>query len=103
MAVNRKIKLAIVGTTGLPACYGGFETLTHHLVNQLNDEYRITVYCSSKFYPPAKRIKFYNGARLKYFNLNANGYQSIPYDFISLFHALLLVRQLFYSAFPVPY
>lgn len=89
MAFNRKIKLAIVGTTGLPACYGGFETLTHHLVNCLNDEYQITVYCSNKFYPPVKRIKFFNGARLKYFSLNANGYQSIPYDFISLIHALL--------------
>lgn len=89
MASTRKIKLAIAGTTGLPACYGGFETLAHHLVNQLNDEYDITVYCSSKFYPPSKRISMFNGARLKYFNLNANGYQSIPYDFISLFHALL--------------
>lgn len=89
MAVDRKIRLAIVGTTGLPACYGGFETLAHHLVNNLNDEYQITVYCSSKFYPPSKRMKFYNGARLKFINLNANGYQSIPYDFFSLIHALL--------------
>jgi glycosyltransferase involved in cell wall biosynthesis len=88
MAHDRKIKLAIVGTTGLPACYGGFETLAHHLVDQLRDEYEIIVYCSSKFYPPSKRIKFFNGARLKYFNLNANGYQSIPYDFLSLLHAL---------------
>ncbi len=89
MAFDRKIKLAIVGTTGIPACYGGFETLAHHLVNQLRDEYSITVYCSSKFYPASKRIRFYNGARLKYFPLNANGYQSIPYDFISLIHALI--------------
>jgi glycosyltransferase involved in cell wall biosynthesis len=89
MAFDRKIKLAIVGTTGLPACYGGFETLAHQLVNELKDEYQITVYCSSKFYPPAKRVKSFNGARLKYFPLNANGYQSIPYDFLSLFHALI--------------
>ena len=89
MAHHRKIKLAIAGTTGLPACYGGFETLAHHLVEQLNDEYDITVYCSSKFYPSSRRKNNYNGARLKYINLNANGYQSIPYDFISLFHALI--------------
>ncbi len=89
MAHHRKIKLAIAGTTGLPACYGGFETLAHHLVEKLIDEYDITVYCSSKFYPAARRKNNYNGARLKYINLNANGYQSIPYDFISLFHALI--------------
>lgn len=89
MANDRKIKLAIAGTTGLPSCYGGFETLAHHLVNHLKDEYEITVYCSTKFYPPSKRSKTYNGARLKYINLNANGYQSIPYDFLSLLHALI--------------
>jgi len=89
MAHDRKIKLAIVGITGLPSCYGGFETLAHHLVDHMKDEYEIMVYCSSKFYPPNRRVKFFNGARLKYINLNANGYQSIPYDFISLIHALI--------------
>lgn len=43
-----KTKVAIIGTVGLPAKYGGFETLTAHLVEELADTYDFTVYCSSK-------------------------------------------------------
>lgn len=32
-----KTKVAIIGTVGLPARYGGFETLTEHLVEELSD------------------------------------------------------------------
>jgi len=78
-------KIAIVGTVGLPACYGGFETLVENLVEEdCNKD--ITVYCSSKSYD--KKIKMYKGARLVYIPLKANGPQSIIYDIISLLHAL---------------
>ena len=46
MGKNKKI--AIIGTVGLPANYGGFETLTDHLVTNLSEQLDITVYCSSK-------------------------------------------------------
>jgi glycosyltransferase involved in cell wall biosynthesis len=81
-------KLAIIGTVGLPAKYGGFETLAAHLVNQLNQTLDITVYCSKKKYTKAERVSSYNGAKLRYVNLDANGIQSIPYDTISIIHAL---------------
>ena len=42
-----KTKVAIIGTAGVPARYGGFETLAHHLVDQLHNDYDLTVYCSS--------------------------------------------------------
>ncbi|MFT4762031.1 MAG: hypothetical protein ACI9LN_004014, partial [Saprospiraceae bacterium] len=29
-------KLAVIGTVGVPAKYGGFETLAHYLVKNLN-------------------------------------------------------------------
>ncbi len=83
----KKNKLAIIGTVGLPARYGGFESLVEELVKYLNDDFEITVYCSGKFYPKAERQESYNGATLKYIPLNANGFQSIPYDIISIFHA----------------
>ena len=41
-------KLAIIGTVGLPAKYGGFETLAQQLVLQLNKQFDMTVYCSGK-------------------------------------------------------
>lgn len=82
-------KLAIIGTVGLPAEYGGFETLVDQLVIHLKDEFEITVYCSGKFYPKKKRKKTYNGAKLIYLPFNANGIQSIPYDICSIFHAVI--------------
>lgn len=86
--MNTKKRIAVIGTVGLPANYGGFETLTAHLVNHLSDRYDFTVYCSGKRYPVQERLTTYQGARLKYLPLNANGIQSIIYDTISIFHAL---------------
>lgn len=86
--MNTKKKLAIIGTVGLPAKYGGFETLADHLVTHLSKDHDITVYCSKKKYTEEERISEYKGAKLKYINLDANGVQSIPYDTISILHAL---------------
>ena len=79
-------EVAIVGTVGLPASYGGFETLTDFLTKHLDNHFDFTVYCSSKNYPtkPAK----HNGVQLYYIPLNANGAQSILYDMWSMIHAL---------------
>lgn len=81
-------KVAIIGTVGLPANYGGFETLTNHIVENLNSKYDFTVYCSSKKYNKKEQTKNYKGAKLKYIPLNANGMQSIFYDAISIIHAM---------------
>ena len=83
--MNKK-KVAIVGAVGLPANYGGWETLVDNLTLQLQDRFDITVFCSSKRYN--KKLKEFNGAKLKYINLNANGIQSIPYDCISIYQSL---------------
>jgi glycosyltransferase involved in cell wall biosynthesis len=85
---KEKIKVAIIGSVGIPAKYGGFETLTEHLVDNLNNEYDLTVYCSGKKYTKDSRPKTYNNAKLTYIPLQANGVQSIPYDTISIIHAL---------------
>lgn len=86
----KKTRVAIIGTTGLPARYGGFETLAHHLTRLLSSDYEMTVYCSSKYFAKKHdRPTTFNGARLVYLPFNANGYQSIIYDIISLFHALI--------------
>ncbi|SDL78105.1 DUF1972 domain-containing protein [Chryseobacterium taihuense] len=83
-----KTKVAIIGTVGLPAKYGGFETLTAHLVEELSDTYDFTVYCSSKKYGKEERMESWKGAKLEYLPLDANGIQSIAYDTWSIFHAL---------------
>ncbi|MCU6664559.1 hypothetical protein D3C75_222890 [compost metagenome] len=78
-------KISIVGIAGIPACYGGFETLVENLTQYSSGRVSYTVFCSGKIY--AERLKEHNGANLKYINLHANGMQSIPYDIISLFQS----------------
>lgn len=78
--------LAIVGTVGVPGRYGGFETLADQLTQRLHEDLRVLVCCTStgRTIPlPAN----YLGATLRYFRWEANGWQSIPYDFVSLWYA----------------
>src|SRR5258708_15986728 len=78
-------KIAIIGTVGVPANYGGFETLAENLVryhDAASLKNPLTVYCSSKSYP--SRASTYLSARLKYVPLDANGAQSILYNICSL-------------------
>ncbi len=88
METKKKTKLAIIGSVGVPAAYGGFETLTEHLVDNLNTEFDLTVYCSGKKYKKEQRQKFYKNARLRYIPLEANGIMSVLYDTISIIHSL---------------
>lgn len=83
--MNKK-KISIIGTVGIPARYGGFETLTEYLTKDLNSNYDITIFCSSKAYNTL--LKTHNNCNLEYINLHANGIQSIPYDIFSLFKSL---------------
>ncbi|OQX82123.1 MAG: glycosyl transferase [Bacteroidetes bacterium 4484_276] len=85
---KKKKRIAIIGTVGVPAKYGGFETLAENLIKNLDDEYDITVYCSGKKYKKMQRLKYYQNARLKYLPLNPNGVCSLPYDTLSIIHSL---------------
>jgi glycosyltransferase involved in cell wall biosynthesis len=81
------MNIAIIGTQGLPARYGGFETLSENLIRyRKNGEICYTVYCSSFSYN--EKIKTYNEAKLVYIPLKAQGIQSLLYDFISILHAI---------------
>lgn len=84
--VKSPLRVAIIGTVGVPACYGGFETLTEQLLlNSGRRDVEYTVYCSSPSYP--SRLEECHGARLRYIPLKANGMQSIPYDILSMIAA----------------
>lgn len=80
-----KKNISIIGTVGVPAKYGGFETLVEYLIGNLSDKDNYVVYCSKKAYKNYESE--YKGAELKYINLDANGIQSIIYDICSLFLA----------------
>lgn len=82
----KKKKIAIIGTNGIPAKYGGFETLAEYLVKYLSNDYEITVYCSKT--KKKNRLKNFSGAKLIYLPLKANGWQSMIYDSLSIIRAL---------------
>ena len=84
-----EISIAIIGTVGLPANYGGFETLVENLAkfhHSSHNSISMNVYCSSKSCDDI--IPNYLSAKLKYIPLKANGVQSIPYDVISIISAI---------------
>ena len=75
--------ISIIGTQGVPANYGGFESLVENIIGEnKSSDVKYTVFCSSK--DLQQQIKEYKGAELRYIPLSANGAQSIPYDILSL-------------------
>ena len=78
--------LYIVGTNGLPVRYGGWDKLLDNLTLTLSSDYKIVVYTSS--YEALPNLTEYNGAEIKLIPLQANGVQSIFYDFFSMLHAV---------------
>jgi glycosyltransferase involved in cell wall biosynthesis len=76
-------QVAIIGIQGVPAKYGGFETLVENIIDEnCSKDIQYTVFCSSKDY--AEKQPSYKGALLKYIPVHANGIQSTIYDILSL-------------------
>jgi glycosyltransferase involved in cell wall biosynthesis len=76
--------VAIVGTDGIPAQYGGFETLAERIAGGLSHRLELTVTV-----PRSRRkaigSQAFLGSRLKYVPFEANGIQSVFHDAIALF------------------
>ncbi len=80
-------RVAIIGTQGVPANYGGFETLVENIIGEhCSDDIEYTVYCSSKDMP--ERLDSHKGAKLKYISWRANGVQSILYDIAAMIRSI---------------
>ena len=85
MDIPKKNKIAIIGTNGLPGRYGGWDQLMNHII-ELTDDFDFTVYTSS--HDAEEGLKTFKGAKIQIIKLKANGVQSIPYDFLSMIHAI---------------
>ncbi|EGQ8204170.1 glycosyltransferase family 1 protein [Vibrio cholerae] len=81
-------KVVVIGIVGLPACYGGFESLIDNLTKHARQDINYQVFCSSKSY--SVKLGMHNGAKLLYVPLNANGVQSILYDIYSLIKSIFI-------------
>lgn len=102
---DKKETVAIIGTNGIPAKYGGFETLAQHLTINLKADFNFVVYCSKT--PKKDRLQYFNDAKLIYFPFKANGWQSIIYDTLTMIHAWFKYDKLlilgYSSAFIFPF
>ncbi len=82
----KKKKVVIIGTNGIPAHYGGIETLAEYLARDLNKDYDLYCYCSKT--PKEKQLNTYRDTKLIYTGWRANGWQSIFYDGITILKSL---------------
>lgn len=82
-------KVAIVGIQGVPAKYGGFETLVENIIGEnCSSNIQYTIFCSSKDYET--KTDNYKGAEIRYVPFfHANGIQSTPYDILSMIMCIL--------------
>lgn len=75
----KKIRVSVIGTAGVPACYGGFESLVDNLLDWTPPGVAYTVFCPAKKYET--HLESYKGAHIIYLDRDANGAESILYDF----------------------
>lgn len=92
LTTARRFDVAIIGIVGLPARYGGFETLAEHLVEPLGVSKRVLVFCSAK--SSSTMLQEYKGANLEYLRWDANGWQSMVYDATAILRSAWRCRTL---------
>lgn len=80
--------IAILGTRGIPASYGGFETFAEHLSTRLVARgHDVTVYCRAHYVSP--RQLEYHGVRLKVLpTIRHKYFDTVVHTFISAIHAV---------------
>jgi len=79
---KKRRRVGIVGTVGLPASYGGFETLVSYLAENSPEDVELKIYCSSLHY--SDRKPRYGRHIRRFLPFKANGSSSIIYDIVSL-------------------
>jgi len=82
------MRIAILGTRGIPANYGGFETFAEHLSTRLVARgHDVTVYCRAHYVSP--RQLEYEGVKLKVLpTIRHKYFDTIVHTFLSALHAM---------------
>jgi glycosyltransferase involved in cell wall biosynthesis len=81
------MRIAILGTRGIPANYGGFETFAEHLSTRLAARgHDVTVYCRAHYVSP-RELEF-QGVKLKVLpTIKHKYFDTIVHTFLSALHA----------------
>lgn len=82
------MRIAIIGTRGIPASYGGFETFAEHLSTRLVARgHEVTVYGRAHYVSP--RQLEYHGVRLKVLpTIRHKYFDTVVHSFLSAVHAV---------------
>src|SRR5918911_3208885 len=86
--IPQKMRIAILGTRGVPASYGGFETSAEHLSPRLVARgHDVAVYCRAHYVSP-RQIE-YHGVRLKVLpTIRHKYFDTVIHTFLSAFAAI---------------
>jgi glycosyltransferase involved in cell wall biosynthesis len=81
------MRIAILGTRGIPANYGGFETFAEHLSTRLVARgHEVTVYCRAHYTSP-RQLEF-QGVRLKVLpTIRHKYFDTVVHTFLSALHS----------------
>ncbi|MDP3731758.1 MAG: DUF1972 domain-containing protein [Candidatus Omnitrophota bacterium] len=90
------MKIAIIGTRGIPANYGGFETFAEELSARLVQKgHAVTVYCRSSH--AKKNLAFYKGVRLVVLPTIRHKYlDTVANTFLAVWHVLFTDTEVIY-------
>ena len=87
------MKIAIVGTRGIPARYGGFETLADQLSRRLAERgHEVTVYCRKRFTTPAA-VFDHRIRRVILPSIPSKHFETFFHSFLSIIHVLFTNSQ----------
>lgn len=82
------MKIAMIGTRGVPASYGGFETCVEEIGKRLVERgNEVTVYCRKSYY--REKLACFRGMQLVYLpNIRSRSLDTLSHTLLSILHAL---------------
>jgi glycosyltransferase involved in cell wall biosynthesis len=86
---ERPLKIAMLGTRGIPARYGGFETCVEEVGKRLVEMgHDVTVYCRTRYYPEQPEKAF--GMSLVYLpSIRKKSLETLSHTFLTILHTAL--------------
>lgn len=88
MDSTQPLKIVLIGTRGVPANYGGFETCVEEIGSRLAQKgHSVTVYCRTGYYK--EKLKSYRGMRLVYLqHIRKKSLDTLSHTLLSMLHAI---------------
>lgn len=84
----QRVRLAFIGSAGIPNRYGGFESFLEHCAPVIASfGHQVIVTCDAQLYP--EKSKSYRGVNRLFLQIPANGGWSILHDLIAFFSVYL--------------